>query len=212
MIRPSLRLRASTMTGLVAAALALTACSSVQHAAAGPKAKPTTSPVSATTMAKTFTPYDSAGAITATVGSRATGNCWTNSIADPSASTYRCIAGNQILDPCFAPPAQPHAGTVACFTDPWSPGVLLSLTGPLPASRPATRPTPWALELAGGARCVGLTGTVVQVGSTDLTYGCGGAAEAGLGRSAGVGAELTVEYRSSTSQALHPVAVRVAWH
>lgn len=212
MIRPSLRLRASIVAGLLVAGALLTACtaSHPQSHNQAP-ASPVTSPVSATTVDKTFTVYDSSGAITATVHEDVSGDCWTNSIADPSAVTYRCMAANQIFDPCFAPPSQPHPKTVVCFADPWSSGVLMTLTAPLPASDSATRQMPWAIQLVNGARCVAATGTVDQVGSIELDYICGATAEAGLGKSAGAGAALNVEYRSSPTQPLQSVAVSTAW-
>lgn len=204
MIRPSLRLRASMI--LAAGALATTACSA-HHVAA---TSPSTSPVSATTASQRFNPYDANGAVSAPLNGHSSGSCWTSSIADPSSTTYRCMADNQILDPCFAPPHDAHPGAVACYSDPWSPGTLLNLTDPLPASDPSTRATPWALELANGAHCVVVTGTVDQVGLVDLGYSCGGSAGAGLAGSAGTA--RTVQYRPTDSQPLHSVAVRTAWH
>jgi hypothetical protein len=169
-----------------------------------------TSPVSATTASKTFSPYNSAGDQVAATPTKASGSCWTSSIALPSFTTFRCLAGNSILDPCFAPPHATAPKTVACFTDPWSPGVLLTLTSALPKPDPGTRTSPWALELANGAHCVAVTGTVDQVGELNLGYGCGGIAEAGL--QGAPGSALSVEYRASAAQPLRRVAVRTAWH
>jgi len=207
-IRPSLRLRASICLGAVAAAVALAGCSG------SPSAKtstPATSPVSATTMTKTFTPYNTAEQLTARTTVSATGSCWTSSIALSDPLAFRCISNNQILDPCFAPPHVTAPRTVACFTDPWTPGLLLSLTDKLPARDPSTRTMPWALELADGTHCVRLTGTVDQVGSLDLGYGCGGGAQAGLVASSGPGTAQSVELRASGSAPLHAEAVRTTW-
>jgi hypothetical protein len=204
-IRPSHRLRASIFLGAVAAAL-LAGCSG--SASPAPSPAPT-SPVAATTVSKTFSPYDSAGAQVSATATKASGNCWTSSIALPSTTTFRCFAGNSILDPCFAPPHVSAPKTVACFADPWSSGVLLTLTAALPKPDPGTRTSPWALELANGAHCVAVTGTVDQVGALNLGYDCGGISEAGL--QGAPGSALSVEYRSSAAQPLRPVAVRTAW-
>ena len=169
-----------------------------------------TSPVSATTASETFNPYDASGALTVATSSDETGSCWTTSIALPSPTTFRCMSGNTILDPCFVPAHTADPKTAACFTDPWSPGVRLVLTAALPKPDASARTTPWALELANGARCVTVTGTVDQVGSVDLRYGCGGTAEAGLVGTPG--SALSALYRASDTQTLTPVAVRTAWH
>jgi hypothetical protein len=206
-IRPSLRLRASMCLG-AAAAIVLAGCSG----SPSPKAtSPVTSPVSAATMAKTFAPYSAAGQLTAHTSSRATGSCWTSSIALSDPNAFRCISNNQILDPCFAPPHVTAPTTVACFSDPWTPGLLLTLSEKLPAPDPGTRTTPWALELADGTRCVALTGTVDQVGTLDMGYSCGGTAQAGLVASSGAGTAQSVELRTSGSAPLHAEAVRTTW-
>lgn len=201
--------------GLAALAVALLAgcsghASPTHPAPPRPPTTPVTSPVSSTTASKTFTPYDASGALIVATTSDATGSCWTTSIALPSPTTFRCIAGNAILDPCFVPPNTTDPKTAACFTDPWSPGVRLVLTAAPPKPDVTTRTTPWALELANGARCVAVTGTVDQVGSVDLRYSCGGAAEAGLPSTPG--AALSALYRATDTQALTSVAVRTAWH
>jgi hypothetical protein len=196
------------IAGFAAAAL-LTACTGKTTPPA-PPSHPATSPVSATTATKTFSPYNAEGVLTAATSTAASGNCWTTSIALPGATDYRCMAGNQILDPCFAPPHVTAPKTVACFTDPWSPGVLLTLTAALPSPDAATRSTPWALELSDGTHCVAITGTVDQVGDLDLGYSCGGSAEAALVGTAGTA--WSVQYRASDDQPLHSVAVSTAWH
>jgi hypothetical protein len=208
-IRPSLRLRASIVVAAGAAlAGTLAGCSSHTIAATHVSA----SPAAATTVTQTFTPFDSTGAITAPISGHQTGDCWTSSIALPRNTTYRCVAGNQILDPCFAPPHPTTSPTLACFADPWSAGVLLALDQPLPKPDGTPRSSPWALELAGGIHCVALTGTIDQVGSLDLSYGCGGSAEAGLVSPSTPGGALSVQYRSADAQPLRTVAVRTAWH
>ena len=218
MIRPSRRLRASTFGGavtwMVAVAILVTACSSPGTSAtsASPAAPgPTSQVAAATTVTREFTPYTADGQLAIAVATHLSGSCWTTSIALPSAHTYRCLADNQILDPCFAPAAVAKPTSVACFTDPWTSGVELTLSQPLPAADAGTRSMPWAVQLVDGTRCVALTGTVDQVGDLDLEYGCGSTGEAGLVPSAPSSATLQVEYRASDAQPLHQVAVATAW-
>jgi len=162
-------------------------------------------------MAKTFTPYSAAGQLTARTSSTVSGSCWTSSIALSDPLAFRCISNNQILDPCFVAPHAIAPRAVACFANPWTPGVLLSLTDKLPAPDPGTRTTPWALELADGTHCVAITGTVDQVGTLDMGYACGGNAQAGLVASSGPGTAQSVELRSSPAAPLHAEAVRTTW-
>ena len=63
---------------------------------------------------------------------RLAGHCWTRSIAAPArADAYRCMAGDSIYDPCFAPP---RAHAVVCDVNPTTPnpGFAMRLTQPLP--------------------------------------------------------------------------------
>jgi hypothetical protein len=112
-----------------------------------------------------------------TVSARASGACWTASLASASrADAWRCTAVNRIHDPCFAGfiGADPVA---ACPPDPWSSEVvLLSLSGTPPGD--VTRPPnlldgpPWAVELVSGERCTMLTGATWGVAGMRANYGC----------------------------------------
>jgi hypothetical protein len=107
------------------------------------------------------------------VGQRVSGYCWTGSLATGAADAYRCMQGNEIHDPCFAP--SPHARTVACFLDPWHAVTLLRLTRPLPRHGPAASGTlPWAIVTTDGRRCVFLTGATAPMGGERINYGCVG--------------------------------------
>lgn len=136
------------------------------------------------------------------------GSCWTGSIAAPVIGAYRCLRGEQILDPCFA--ATPSASYANCYASPWSAVQVLRLTKPLPRPGPGVLPDKlWALQLANGARCVAETGTVEIVHGVALAYGCANGAVAGLLPS-GSG-YLRVDYRSRPGQAMTKVSVPVAW-
>jgi hypothetical protein len=103
-------------------------------------------------------------------GARATGSCWTGSIAAPDSKAYRCLtSADSILDPCFAT----SPTTLSCYPDPWSAPTTLTLTAALPkVDRLAGVTRPWAMQLSDGARCVALTGTVTVVDGVDFGYRC----------------------------------------
>jgi hypothetical protein len=233
-LRRSRRLRASTCAlslsaalGLVLVTVLLSACGSPGQAAspAAPTVSPVTSSAAASTRTVTFAPF--AAAVAPSSAAPITASCWTTSIAAPATNTYRCLAKNEILDPCFAPtvastttsPAQTARGVpgvtastdLTCFADPWSKGVQVMVKGALPKAVGAIDANPWALQLADGVRCVSLTGTVRTIGQLDLTYRCGTSGSAGLLASASPGAARAVEYSASATGTLQRVSVDTLW-
>lgn len=160
---------------VVLAILLTAACAShsAQHPAGAP-ASPTG------TVVRPFHAYDAHGQLAVRVEDITTGNCWTTSIADPVPHAYRCLAGNTIYDPCFAP-ASGQVTQVACMSAPWADAEVLQLSGKLPAASaaPGTH-RPWAFVLAGGIRCVAATGTVPEVAGVNLGYECGDGSNATL--------------------------------
>jgi len=106
------------------------------------------------------------------IGGRGSGYCWTASLATGAADAYRCMQGNAIHDPCFAPSA--HARTVACFIDPWHRVTLLRLTRPLPRHGPVLSSLPWAIVTTDGRHCTYLTGATALLGGERINYGCVG--------------------------------------
>jgi hypothetical protein len=162
------------------------------------------------TVVTKFTPYTAGDSLAVPVNSHAAGRCWTGSIAVPVKGAYRCLVGNKIADPCFAPhhPAAPN--TVACVNAPWSPAEVVALSGPLPKVTPHGQAAkPWAVQLANGARCVAATGTVQTVGDVSLNLLCsGGTAAGGLDTS---GAVWTVNYGTAASGQVTEIAVTAAW-
>lgn len=87
---------------------------------------------------------------------------------------WRCVADNEIYDPCFAVAGLKEA--VVCGADPARSlsEFVLALTKPLPArSMPhLAAPLPWMLELADGSVCALATGTSAQVDGRDVPYEC----------------------------------------
>jgi hypothetical protein len=165
----------------VAAAVTVTVAGCTSSSSPAPAGTQPSSAFDATVVTK-FTPYSSAGALTASVAARGNGRCWTGSIVVPVAGAYRCIVGNDIADPCFAPPHPSTPLTVACLPDPWSGARVVTLTEPLPVNRPiGNAARPWAVQLANGARCVASTGTVQAVNDVSLNLLCpDGTAAGGL--------------------------------
>jgi hypothetical protein len=181
------------------AALDITGCADSGSGVAAP-ARSAAAPIPAA-QAKVFVPISSAE------GRTEHGTCWTSSITVRTADAYRCFAGNEILDPCFAQSRTAHV--VVCYADPWSPGVRVIVPTVLPAPAPLAVSHPWALELANGKHCVAATGVVNRIGTLALLYQCRHGGSAGPlvthdGRS-------EVQYVPAGASAAVPVAVRVIW-
>lgn len=194
-------------------AVVLTACGDGGGSGGAGGSAPRTSAAggAASTVTRTFRVYSPTGALTVPVASTTEGNCWTTSIAVPSPGAYRCFAGNDILDPCFAAPGASAAATqVACVAAPWDQVVLLELTSQLPPTGgPAAVTRPWAFELANGARCVASTGTVPAVAGVSLEYQCAGGYGASLPDPAA--ARALAEYAKVGAASLRSVAVTTIW-
>lgn len=105
---------------------------------------------------------------------RQAGECWTDSAAVDRAEAWRCVAGNEIYDPCFALAELKDA--VVCGADPArrKPGFVLELAKPLPERSPSqlAEALPWMLKLADGSVCELTTGTSAQVDGQDVPYEC----------------------------------------
>ena len=209
--RPSWASRAGSMVAVLLVAAGAAACSSgPRHASAAASGNVASASATPAPTVRTFSPYAATGTLAVPVADQHPGSCWTGSIAVPVAGAYRCIAGNQIYDPCFAPGAVTPARSVACVSDPWSPAHVVTLTAALPKITPAPDLRPfWALELADGAHCVAVTGTVARVDDVDLGYVCGGANAAGI--VVDDDRHLVVAYGPESGPHLSRVAVRVAW-
>jgi Ni,Fe-hydrogenase III small subunit len=169
------------------------------------------------TRVESVAPWTPSGALSPqeTVEGHETGSCWTGSIAVIDSDAWRCMSGNFIYDPCFAPAFSLRPAEVACVSSPWSDVVVLRMTKPLPASQsnPFTSASEskadWALQLANRDRCVIGTGTNSSVGGVIVNYYCTSGALAGA---LNTGTEpWTVEYYAPHSDVLHEVRVKVAW-
>jgi hypothetical protein len=191
------------LTIALTAVLAGCATAAQDHKATAGAAAPGTATVH-------FNAYAPGGHLAVPVVSRVRGQCWTNSIAAPSTSAYRCFQGNRILDPCFAPTHLATPPELACLAAPWSRAVMLRVTGKLPPPASGTAVSrPWAFQLANGVRCVASTGTVPAVAGVNLAYHCTDGADAALGAVSGT--HLTAQYAPPGATRLSQLTVTTVW-
>jgi hypothetical protein len=110
------------------------------------------------------------------VAKKAQGSCWSGSIGSSRPDAWRCMTGNIIIDPCFAPTMDTH---IVYCPDSLAPKHLLALvlTKRLPldhanqgSATASGRPT--SLTLAGGATCSYVSGATGVVGGMRINYGC----------------------------------------
>jgi hypothetical protein len=106
------------------------------------------------------------------------GNCWTQSLVTSRGDAYRCMTGNDIYDPCFAPRTS-RPQVVACAPNPFlNRIVLFRLKKPLPSSPNTTTQwlqphnQPWGLRLTNGDTCVFATGATDVIKGERMNYGC----------------------------------------
>lgn len=104
------------------------------------------------------------------------GSCWTTSIADSRSTAFRCMSGNAIYDPCFAP-STGVAHYVLCPQYPVAPVLRIHLTKRLPSNPAGGNPTrfpPWALQTSSGKWCTMITGATGLIAGKRMSYGCTG--------------------------------------
>lgn len=162
-----------------------------------------------TTVVKKFNAFDSSGKPAIPIDATRHGYCWTGSIALDAPRAYRCMAHNQILDPCFVPSGGTHSFAV-CVEAPWTKGTKLVLNRPLPRSGNTGPARPgWALKLANGDRCVAITGMVPFVDNIPMNYQCTAGGRAGKLRHDS--SRWTVAYVGPHAATPHRVVVATAW-
>ena len=121
-----------------------------------------------------FRVFTSSGKV---VGVRVTrtlhGSCFSGSIGLPRPDAWRCMVGDEILDPCLEAPSGPREGLVCVFDDH---AVRLRLVKSLPMryrNHPEKTFFAWRLVLANGDVCERFTGTAAGVvQGQGLVYGC----------------------------------------
>jgi hypothetical protein len=166
----------------------------------------------ATTKVEFFEPYVAKrlDASVHVVGTES-GSCFSGSLPVDDPHAWRCLSGDEILDPCFAPPSEVDPTTLACGS-PWSGVELLRLDEPLPrqlADRGTAPSAGWLLQLANGARCQASEGAAGINDGVAIAYLCSGGSAAGaLDWSE---EPWSVRFLSASSRAPEDVAVTVAW-
>jgi hypothetical protein len=161
-----------------------------------------------------YTPFDSSGQIRADLQVRSrSGQCFSSSDADVRSDTWRCIAGNLLMDPCFESPI--HTNTVVCVGTPWDQEAIKLHAALHQSDRFNGRAgPPWALEIAGGRHCVFATGATDVVGGRRLNYVCGNGKPGAVlwGSPDRAHAQWRIRISSSFSgKHMHWVAIRQAW-
>src|SRR5581483_4001136 len=101
---------------------------------------------------------------------RSQGNCWTSS--DATGSAYRCMAHNEICDPCWV---GAHKAYVYCLPAAWSHEVVrLHVTKGYDNTGFPWRSAkyPWGMRVADGERCSLEQGATGEVHGKGISYGC----------------------------------------
>jgi hypothetical protein len=169
------------------------------------------------TQRTVYSPFAAGGALRR--GLRAidrAGTCFTSSSVIGRRGVYRCITGDRLRDPCYADAvmtARRAAPVVVCAATPWTATLVrITLTAALPRDPPVrVAGRPWGLELAGGARCVFVTGASQLVRGYRLNYVCpNGRFLYGSARTATATWRIR-EARSASSKTLRFVAIGHAW-
>jgi hypothetical protein len=82
------------------------------------------------------------------------GSCWVTSNVTGRKDAYRCMAGNDIYDPCFAAPSGDRVGCPLSGTD----VTVLTVADPLPEPDLRGVATVWMIVLNDGTRCARSSG------------------------------------------------------
>jgi hypothetical protein len=174
----------------------------------------TTEPV---TRTQQFQPWASATSLApgiAVIGSLSGGNCWTESLPDyDNQYAWRCMAGNVIHDPCFAPPGTTNVTQVACASSPTGGVYLMNLTtGLAQSSSPRTSGGryAWYVVLSNGQGCSRFDGAgPPTVDGVTLDYACttGGAADPNRSTNPWID-----QYAAHNVAPLEEVTVTQAWN
>jgi len=131
------------------------------------------------TQATIFRPFTASGNPSTRVRKTVRGYCWTGSSASGRSDAWRCMTGNEIIDPCFS--SANARGIALCSAGgPWSSSLIeIKLTKKLPGKyanrgKPSTAGLPWALESTSGWKCELDTGATTVIHDVRLNYFCTG--------------------------------------
>ncbi len=177
-----------------------------------PTTTTSTTSTPAATATKLYSPENSDGGLAVSITRTVNGNCFTTSETAGRPDAYRCMAGNEILDPCFSF----NGNEAVCpVNGPWTNTALLLKNATLPNGvtpnqDTGTKGPPWAIQLASGANCLEFSGATTLVAGQRLAYGCpGGIGLYGNVQRSGPTWMIYVGTAHSATLALKPIAV--AW-
>ena len=142
--------------------------------------------------------------------------------SDSVGNAYRCFAGDDVYDPCWADETGGRPASVVCQSAPWQHTVirlrLKTGLGPfLSAPRPREVRFPWGVQLTDGTRCLAAQGAHGTALGRVIEYGCDHSSLLLLGTMStrdGVGrfATATYDQRANTFASGPSVTVRTAWY
>jgi len=170
-----------------------------------------TTPAPKPTAAQIFVPVNADGGLAVAVTQHVSGSCFSTSNVILRSDAFRCMAGNDIYDPCFTV----NQTQVLCPTEgPWANrGVLVNVPG-LPSTggikNQGTTGQPWAIQLADGSQCLPISGASNVIANQRLNFECtGGVGLYGNVQRSGSVWMIYVSAPQSGQIALRPIAT--AW-
>ncbi len=182
------------------------------------ESSPTTIPKPPETNVYYAAPVDMTGLPLSTLGveGNVTGSCESGSDAIGNVEVYRCMAGNEIYDPCWAS----SAGGVLCMASPWADSVVHLSVADVPRGvdvGATDLDDPWGVQLTSGARCLAAQGAHDTFGSHIVDYYCSGASSddlellRGVDRTGLMWTYQTAIFNGSSLVAGPTVSVASAW-
>jgi len=135
----------------------------------------TSSATAQATATQIYSPANASGGLAVSNPKTASGSCFTTSNVTARNDAYRCMTGNNIVDPCFFV----NQTQVLCPVDgPWANSGLLLNVGSLPSppgsQNQGTGGQPWAIQLPGGTNCLPISGATTVIAGQRLAYECNG--------------------------------------
>lgn len=132
----------------------------------------------APTRVAIFSPWTTRGLVHGLrISAKVSGTCGTRSLVTNRNDAWRCMAGNDIYDPCFA--GSPQKNVAACPQTPFSNTVILFRDSKSLDAKPKSTAhnvhsmgQPWAIRLDGGDTCVFATGATEVIAGRRMNYTC----------------------------------------
>ena len=206
--------RSATSASVAPTSSAPSSTSTVPDTTTRPATAPTSLVVATATEQLVYQPF-LPGALKSDVAVERdlSGSCWEGSLtALNRPDAWRCMAGDEILDPCFENPYPSAPLAVICAANPGKPVTRLLLATGLPGDMRNTTvdgtSLAWVLQLANGAFCGSFSGNApASVAGQQITWGC----DDGTNIIGGLNADTplwtaTIDSSSSSSGAIASIA------